>query len=118
MANENSVQKTNYLNELLICGSKPTIQKVVKKSNTKFTAIGNKLISKEIIENFQKISKQKNEIYLCQIKQFNNAKKMLMGFQKSIFSSKAQISYGSNGNSITITDLTNGDMATSQLGEI
>jgi hypothetical protein len=30
MANENSVQKT-YLDELLICGSKPTIQKEVKE---------------------------------------------------------------------------------------
>ena len=117
MANENSVKK-NYLNELLICGSKPTIQKVVKKSNPKFTAIGNKLISKEIIENFAKIAKQKNEIYLCQREQYNNARKMIMGFQKSIFSSKAQISYGTKGNSITITDLTNGDMATAQLGEI
>ena len=117
MTELNKVNPKNYLEELIF--QKPTSKKVVKEeSNQKFTAIGNKLISKEIIENFAKIAKQKNEIYLCQLEQFNNAKKMIMGFQKSIFSSKAQISYGTNGNSITITDLTNGDMATSPLGEI
>ena len=46
----------------------------------------------------------------------NNAKKMIMCFQKSILSNKAQISYGANGNSITVTDLTNGDMANFDAG--
>ena len=46
----------------------------------------------------------------------NNAKKMIMCFQKSILSNKAQISYGTNGNSITVTDLTNGDMANFDAG--
>ena len=46
----------------------------------------------------------------------NNAKKMIMCFQKSILSNKAQISYGTNGNSITVTDLTNGDMTNFDAG--
>tara|TARA_B110000467_G_C17841813_1_gene225258 strand:- start:236 stop:487 length:252 start_codon:yes stop_codon:yes gene_type:complete len=46
----------------------------------------------------------------------NNAKKMIVCFQKSILSNKAQISYGTNGNSITIIDLTNGDMANFEAG--
>ena len=46
----------------------------------------------------------------------NNAKKMIMCFQKSILSNKAQISYGTNGNSITVTDLTNGAMANFDAG--
>jgi hypothetical protein len=104
-------RKNTYLDELLLC--KKAINPKVKKSNQKFTPIGNKLISKDIVEKFTKIAKVEETKKAQKIKQFKQVKNMI---ESSGFTSINQISYGSN--SITVTNRRTGEMKNSILGEI
>ena len=66
----------NYLEELLILKNNNS-KTVVKKSNQKFTQVGNTLISKSLIEKFEKIAKLEETQKAQKIKQFQKVKSML-----------------------------------------
>ena len=110
MAHESNGQK-HYLEELLLC--KKQSKTVGKKSNQKFTQVGNTLISKSLIEKFEKIAKVEETQKAQKIKQFQKVKSML---ESSGMTSINQVSYGTN--SITVTNRKNGNMETEILGEV
>lgn len=102
----------NYLEELLILKNNNS-KTVVKKSNQKFTQVGNTLISKSLIEKFEKIAKLEETQKAQKIKQFQKVKSML---ESSGMTSINQVSYGTI--SITVTNRKNGNMQTEIFGEV
>ncbi len=122
MAHESNGQMT-YLEELLICGLKPTIQKEVKEeSNTKFTPIGNKLISKNLIFKFEKIRHEAKEAEKERILRTTNYTKFVNSIPDyELRKTTTQVILGNSkfvDDHITIINIKNGNMQNCILGEI